>query len=139
MSYMVANETVAQWVTALQTTVYNGAFTMADPNTELYLAMTLNTLTMVEGGGDVVNHQPTIDSGFDQGCYVSTTWVSPFIFVLAGLAALALIWMVAYYFILLLRLGIGRGVFSKGNERSASLNSLPESLIGVSTITPFWY
>ncbi len=137
MSYMVANETIFQWAGSLQTTIYDGAGTTANPDTGFFLAMTLNTIIMVEGGGDVVDSYPTADSGFDQGCFVYTTWVSPFIFALLGLAALALISMIAYFLILILRLGIGLRFFSRGKQSTASINSLPDSLFGVSITTSF--
>ncbi|KUJ23484.1 uncharacterized protein LY89DRAFT_663913 [Mollisia scopiformis] len=103
LSWIVANDTLWQWITWLPPAVYTGAGSNASDYSFYNLAQILNSLTMVEGGGDRAYDIPSDNA--TQGCYILQTWVSSFIFALVAITALALILMFAYLLLLTMRLG----------------------------------
>ena len=129
LSEMASNSTLQQWVGYLPSYVYDGSGTPASDQAPLYLAQSLNSMTMVEGGNNILTSTVALSDDPTQGCIVPKTYISPFVIFLILLVGLTLVGLMAYWIILLTRLGANILPSFIRKSEGSSLKPIPDGLL----------
>lgn len=121
---MNTTATLEVWKATFQGLMYYGTGTPSVSNPTLELAILLNTMTMVQGGDNILLSLPALDADQTQGCIVPATYVPP--------VMEALVLIVGGLFIGLTLLSIVYALklrFKRRGVRQA-LKYLPDGVIG---------
>jgi hypothetical protein len=106
LSGINSTETLLEWCTVLQGSIYDGSGTPASSDAGGILERLLNSIVMVEGGNNYLTSTPETSvsgGGNTQGCLVSRASVPIEIVLLLGLVSILLVIMIADFFLLACR------------------------------------
>jgi hypothetical protein len=103
LKQMQSNDSLAAWADGLEADLYLGDLSDIDYNVGQSIAQRLNSMTMVQGGSNIVD-STALDYPF-YGCIGSVTYISPAILALIGFTGFCLLTVTFYWIILFFRLG----------------------------------
>ena len=105
LEQMQSNSSLEDWAPGLEADLYRGDLQDIDFAVGIgqSIAQRLNSMTMVQGGSDLIN-ATTIDYPY-YGCLVYETYVAPAIIALVGFTGFCLLTVIFYWIILIFRLG----------------------------------